>query len=191
MTGLNTVRAVLEPRHLELAARVDEMCERLIRPLPEPESDDEGRTQAREVLAWMGAHDTFRPIADLDLRALCVVRDGVGAASPLADAVVALQGLSITPLLLADNPAMREAWVEPALQGAAMGAFAMTEPEAGSDVGSLRTLAVRDGDEYVLDGTKAFISNAGIADFHVVFASTDPGQGRRGLSCFVVGAATE
>ncbi|MYJ39043.1 MAG: acyl-CoA dehydrogenase, partial [Gemmatimonadetes bacterium] len=82
-------------------------------------------------------------------------------------------------------------WVARALAGEAVGAFAMTEWEAGSDVASMATAAVPEGDgagHYVLDGGKAFISNAGIADFYVVFASTDPGGGTRGISCFVVPA---
>ena len=85
---------------------------------------------------------------------------------------------------------MADTWVEPALRGAAMGGFAMTEPDAGSDVSQIATTAVRDGDDYVINGRKTYISNAGIADFYVVFASTDPDAGTRGLSAFVVGAAT-
>jgi acyl-CoA dehydrogenase len=71
-----------------------------------------------------------------------------------------------------------------------MAAFAMTEPEAGSDVGAIATTARRDGDAYVLSGTKTLISNAGIADFYVVFAATDPHAGNKGLSTFVVPADT-
>ncbi len=99
----------------------------------------------------------------------------MAAASPLADAVWALQGLGITPLLLAGTDEQRARWAEPALAGEAMAAFAMTEPEAGSDVASLTTRAVRDGDGWVLDGRKWLISNAGIADYYVTFASTDSG----------------
>jgi alkylation response protein AidB-like acyl-CoA dehydrogenase len=76
-------------------------------------------------------------------------------------------------------------------RGEAMAAFAMTEPEAGSDVASMKTTARRDGDGWVLDGVKTFISNAGIADFYTVFASTDPGRGGKGISCFVVPAGAE
>jgi acyl-CoA dehydrogenase len=85
---------------------------------------------------------------------------------------------------------MVEQWVAPSLDGRAMAAFAMTEPEAGSDVASLATRARRDGDHYVLDGAKCFISNAGIADYYSVFATTDPGAGGRGIGCFVVPAET-
>jgi acyl-CoA dehydrogenase len=104
--------------------------------------------------------------------------------------VFALQGLGLVPILLSGNEAMVARWLAPTLAGEAMAAFAMTEPEAGSDVASMTTRARRDGDAYVLDGRKAFISNAGIADYYSVFASTDPAAGSRGISCFVVPADT-
>src|SRR5204863_1994842 len=75
-----------------------------------------------------------------------------------------------------------------ATEGRAMAAFAMTESGAGSDVAAMATTARREGGGYVLDGEKTFISNAGIADFYVTFASTDPGAGGKGISCFVVPA---
>jgi acyl-CoA dehydrogenase len=104
--------------------------------------------------------------------------------------VFALQGLGVVPILLSGNAAMRERWLAPTLAGQAMAAFAMTEPGAGTDVASLATRARRDGDHYVLDGGKCFISNAGIADYYSVFASTDPAAAGRGISCFVVPADT-
>jgi alkylation response protein AidB-like acyl-CoA dehydrogenase len=116
------------------------------------------------------------------------VREALAAASPLADAVFALQALGTTPILLSDNDAVKREWVLRAVRGEAMAAFAMTEPDAGSDVASMRTTATRDGDAYVLEGTKTFISNAGLSDFYTVFASTDPSRGSRGISCFVVPA---
>jgi acyl-CoA dehydrogenase len=90
------------------------------------------------------------------------------------------------PLLLSGNDAMKSRWLDDALRGRAMGAFAMTEPEAGSDVASLATTARREGEDYVLDGTKTFISNAGIADFYVVFATVDRERGAKGVTAFVV-----
>jgi acyl-CoA dehydrogenase len=190
MNSCATTRAFLDPQHLEFVAELDAYCARELRPLPEPANDDAGRVQAREVLDWMGHAGWLRTVRDGDLRQFCLLRERVAAASPLADAVVALQGLGVTPLLLSENAEMIGAWVEPALRGAAMGAFAMTEPDAGSDVGSLTTTAHRDGDDYILNGTKTFISNAGIADFYVVFATTDAAAGRRGISAFVVAAAS-
>jgi acyl-CoA dehydrogenase len=119
-----------------------------------------------------------------------LAREALGATSPLADAVFALQALGAVPMLLTENDGERKRWLEPAIAGRAMASFAMTEPEAGSDVASLGTTAVRGGDVYVLNGTKTFISNAGIADFYTVFATTDPALRDKGIGCFVVPADT-
>ncbi len=164
---------------------------RALAPRAEPPSDDEARAEARALLGILGAEGAFTPIGGRDLRACCLAREAIAAASPLADAVWALQGLGITPLLVSGSDELRERWAEPALAGEVMSAFAMTEPGAGSDVGSMATRAVRDGDAYVLDGHKWLISNAGIADYYVVFASTEPEAGSRGISAFVVPAGTE
>jgi len=190
MIDLSTIRAMLDEPHHDFAAELDAYCERELQQLPEPSDDDQGRVQAREILDWMGHAGWLQTLVDGDLRQLCLLRQRVAAASPLADAVVALQGLAVTSILLAGNEEMSSAWVEPAVRGAAMGAFAMSEPGAGSDVGAICTTAARDGDEYVLNGSKTFISNAGIADFYIVFASTDLDAGSRGLTVFVVAAAT-
>ena len=93
-------------------------------------------------------------------------------------------------MLLSANDAMRKRWLEPAIQGRAMASFAMTEPDAGSDVASLGATAEPNGDGYVLSGTKTFISNAGIADFYTVFATTDRAKKDKGIGCFVVAADT-
>jgi acyl-CoA dehydrogenase len=191
MTQLETIASFLDRHHHDRAEELREFVDAVIRPRSEPEDDDDARVQARELLDLMGQAELYAPIRDRDLRGMCLAREAIAAASPLADNVYALQGLATTPLLLADNPAMRETWAEPALRGAAMGAFAMTEPDAGSDVASLKTTAVRDGGDYVINGEKHYISNAGIADFYAVMARTgSEEEGARGVSCFVVGAAT-
>ncbi len=182
------IRAFLDASHLELAERLSEVCAREIAPLPPAEHDATARRQARELLAIMGAAGLYAPIEAEDLRACALTREALGATSPLADAVWALQALGTTPILLAGSAELRERWARPALRGEAMGAFAMTEPEAGSDVAAIATTARRDGGDYILEGTKTLISNAGIADFYVVFASTDREAGRRGISAFVVPA---
>jgi acyl-CoA dehydrogenase len=184
------VRAFLDDKHLTLAERVSEYATRLLAPLPEPKDDAAARLQARELLAQLGAAGWFQPIRDQDWRACCIVREALAAASPLADAVFALQALGVVPMLLSANDAMRKRWLEPAIQGRAMASFAMTEPDAGSDVASLGTTAEPDGDGYVLSGTKTFISNAGIADFYTVFATTDRAKKDKGIGCFVVPADT-
>jgi acyl-CoA dehydrogenase len=118
------------------------------------------------------------------------MREALGEASPLADAVFALQGLGTTPILLGGSPAQKDRWLGPIAQGRVMTAFAMTEPEAGSDVARIATTARRDGAGWVLDGIKTLISNGGIADLYAVFASTDPAKGAKGIGCFLVPAET-
>ncbi len=172
------------------ANTVTSFAARELAPRPEPADDDAGRREARALLALMGRAEMFAPIGSRDWRGCCLAREALAATSPLADAVFALQGLGLVPILLSGNEAMRERWLAPTLAGDAMAAFAMTEPDAGSDVASMTTRARRDGDAYVLDGRKTFISNAGIADYYSVFASTDATAGSRGISCFVVPADT-
>ena len=187
MTGaldFAVVRAFLAPRHLQLAEQLDDLVEHLDE-VPPAEDDVEAREQARQLLTALAEGSWLTPIGAQDFRACCQIREALGYASSLADAVFALQALGITPIVLFGSAEQHD-WVEQALAGEAMGAFAMTEPYAGSDVGSMTTAAVRDGDDYVLDGTKTFISNAGIADFYTTFAVTDPGAGTRGISAFIV-----
>jgi acyl-CoA dehydrogenase len=184
------VRAFLEPAHIELARRVAAFAAGTLAPLPEPGSDAEARHEARSLLQLLGRDGWFRSIGEEDFRGCALVREALGASSPLADAVFALQALAGTPFLLAENEEERARWLPELLAGRAMGAFVMTEPGAGSDVAALATRAVRVEDEYVLDGRKTFISNAGIADVHVVFASTDPEAGTRGITAFVIPAGT-
>jgi len=185
-----SVRAFLDERHVTLAARVGEFADRQIAPLAEPRDDTAAREQARELVAMLGAAGWFEPIRNQDWRACCLVREALAAASPLADAVFALQALGVVPMLLAANDAMRKRWLDAAIQGRAMASFAMTEPNAGSDAAALGAKADRDGDGYVLSGTKTFISNAGIADFYTVFATTDPAKRDKGIGCFVVPSDT-
>jgi acyl-CoA dehydrogenase len=184
------IRAFLEERHLALATRVADFATRLLEPLAEAPDDAKARDQARDLLAKLGGAGWFAPIQDQDWRACCIIREVLGATSPLADAVFALQALSVVPILLSKNDSQCKRWVKSAIAGRAMGSFAMTEPEAGSDVASLGTKAKPDGDGYVLNGRKTFISNAGIADFYVVFATTDPAKRDKGIGSFAVPADT-
>ena len=184
------VRTFLDDRHLELAQGIAEFSLAKVALLPEPDDDPAARRQARDLLGVLGSGGWFKPIVEQDLRSCCLVREALAAASPLADAVFALQALASLPILQAGSPQLKERWLPPMAAGRVMGAFAMTEPKAGSDVASLVTAARRDGGDYILQGKKTFISNAGIADFYTVFASTDPELGAKGISCFVVPADT-
>ncbi len=190
MPDVGAVRAFLDDAQVEWASAVETLAADLAK-LPAPADDDAGRVQAREIVTLLGSGGWLRPVQEQDLGGACLAREAIAGASPLADAVYALQALTATPFLLADNAGQREEWLPRLLDGTSLGAFAMTEPEAGSDVASMRTTAVRDGEDYLLEGTKTLISNAGIADVYVVFASTDPAQGSRGLSAFVVPADTD
>ncbi|HMI30840.1 MAG TPA: acyl-CoA dehydrogenase family protein [Candidatus Limnocylindrales bacterium] len=187
---IRPIRAFLDESHVTLAGKAAAFAARDVAPRPEPKDDDAARRDARDLLALVGGAKWFEPIRDQDWRACCLVREALAAASPLADAVFALQGLGTLPILFSENASMRERWVDAVIAGRAMAAFAMTEPEAGSDVAAMGTVARKDGDSYVLNGTKTYISNAGIADFYTVFASTDPRAGGKGISCFVVPADT-
>lgn len=124
--------------------------------------------------------------ADVDARAICLVRETLARRNALGDFAFAMQGLGSAPLTLAGTPQLQARYLPRVCAGTAIAAFALSEIDAGSDVAALATVARRDGDDYVLDGTKTWISNAGIADFYVVFARTSDAPGSRGLGAFVV-----
>src|SRR5690242_5356940 len=130
MLDTTPVRAFLDEQHVTLAARVTEFATRTLAPLAEPADDTAARKQARDLLDKLGAAGWFQPIRDQDWRACCIVREALAAASPLADAVFALQALGVVPMLLSSSDAMRKRWLEPAIEGRAMASFAMTEPNA-------------------------------------------------------------
>jgi len=124
-------------------------------------------------------------------RDLCILREELARGDALADTMFALQALGSYPITLAGSERQKHNYLSQVASGTMIAAFAITEPEAGSDVASLQTSAVRRGEHYVLNGTKRFISNAGIADFYVVFAATEPEKKAKGLSAFVVDASTK
>ncbi|MFO0677255.1 MAG: acyl-CoA dehydrogenase family protein [Polyangiaceae bacterium] len=129
--------------------------------------------------------------ARVSVRALCLAREVLAYVSPMADSVFAVQGLGSYAVLATDSVHDREAFLAKVATGASIGGFALTEPEAGSDVASMRTTARAEGDAWVLDGEKVFISNVGIAHHFVVFANADPSLGKKGISAFLVPAKTE
>ncbi len=126
----------------------------------------------------------------VQVRDLCVIRETLAGVSPLADTLFAVQALAAWPIMAAGTPDQRAAWLPGLATGRDMGAFALTEPDAGSDAAAARLRARKRGGAYVLDGVKSLISNAGLAHLYVVFGSTHPARKGKGLSAFVVEAAT-
>jgi len=122
----------------------------------------------------------------LDVRTLALSRETLARHSGLADFVFAMQGLGAGPISLFGSSEQRSAWLPKTRAGDAIAAFALSEAASGSDVANITTSAKRDGDSYVIDGEKTWISNGGIADLYVVFARTGEAPGAKGLSAFIV-----
>jgi acyl-CoA dehydrogenase len=123
---------------------------------------------------------------EIDSRALCIIRETLAYADGLADFSFAMQGLGTGAISLAGSEAMKARILPRIARGELISGFALTEPEAGSDVAAMSTSAERDGNDYILNGEKIFISNGGIADVYTVFARTGEAPGTRGISAFVV-----
>ena len=126
----------------------------------------------------------------IDTRAICLLRETLARHSGLADFAFAMQGLGSGAITLHGSAEQKQRYLTRVAAGTAIAAFALSEPESGSDVAAMRCAARADGDHYVLDGEKTWISNGGIADFYVVFARSGEAPGSRGLSAFIVDADT-
>ena len=126
----------------------------------------------------------------IQVRDLCVIREALAGVSPLADTLFAVQALAAYPLAMTGTPEQQRRYLPRLASGQDMGAFALTEPDAGSDPAAVRLRARKRGGAYVLDGVKSLISNAGLAHLYVVFGSTRPSRGGNGLGAFLVEAAT-
>lgn len=180
------------PEHRTLAVDIESFVQREIETRAVEERDLDA--QLREfvsVLAKAGAlhYAVASPGINLDVRALCLIREALAYSSALADLAFVMQGLGTYAISQAAPEHVRDFWIARALEGKAVAAFALTEPDAGSDVAAIKTTATRDGDAYVINGRKRFISNAGVADFYTVFARTGTdANGRAALSAFVVSA---
>lgn len=125
-----------------------------------------------------------------DVRSICLVRETLAKHSGLADFVFAMQGLGSGAIALFGNSEQKQQYLTAVKAGKKVAAFALSEPNAGSDVAAIAMQAVEDGDSYILTGEKTFISNGGIADFYCVFARTGEGDGAKGLSAFIVDSNT-
>jgi len=125
---------------------------------------------------------------EVEVRSLCLAREILAESSSLADFAFAMQGLGSVPITLAGSEAQKRAFLPGVAAGTLIAAFALSEPDAGSDVGAIATRATRDGSDWRLDGVKTWISNAGLAHYYVVFARSGEEPGTKGLSAFIVDA---
>jgi acyl-CoA dehydrogenase len=170
-----------DERHRDLAARLEDWC---AANLPVDHADVDGA--CRGLVRALGRDGWLAHTApDLDVRTLALIRETLARHDGLADFAFAMQGLGAGAITLFGTATQR-AWLERTRSGAAIAAFALTEPRSGSDVAAMETTAVRDGDGWVLNGEKTWISNGGIADLYCVFARTGEAPGARGLSAFIV-----
>lgn len=126
----------------------------------------------------------------IDTRSICLIRETLARHAGLADFAFAMQGLGSGAISLFGTEEQKAAYLPRVAAGQAIAAFALSEPDAGSDVAAMQCAARREGDSYVLDGEKTWISNGGIADFYVLFARTGEQPGARGISAFIVDAGT-
>lgn len=189
-----------EDMHRELAHRLDQWC----RDQDLSNLDDSDVYSACADLVqklgrdgWLrfavpaGEHGRLGGVLPvLDSRSLCLIRETLGRYHTLADFAFAMQGLGSGAISLAGSAELQARYLPAVAGGERIAAFALSEPEAGSDVAALGCAARADGDQFVLDGQKTWISNGGLADFYCVFARTDEHAGSRGITAFVVDAGT-
>jgi acyl-CoA dehydrogenase len=170
-----------EPRHAKLAAEADGWARDN---LVHAQGDDADRICKRLVQDLGCAGYLAHAVTEThDVRSIALLREVFAYHAGLADFSFVMQGLGSGPIVLAGSDALKKKYLEPAARGDAIAAFALSEPDAGSDVQAMTTRARRQGDAWVLDGTKTWISNGGIADFYVTFAKAD-----EGITAFVVDA---
>jgi len=165
---------------------------------PEPADDAALDAAATELAAKLGGAGWLKytvpaayggAIENLDARSLCIARQALGYHSGLADFVFAMQGLGSGAITLYGTDEQKAKYLPGVAAGTQIAAFAISEAEGGSDVAAMTTSAELDGDDYIINGAKAWISNAGLADFYVLFARTGEAPGAKGISAFVVDAA--
>lgn len=178
-----------EPRHRALAQSIEEWCSR-----NDVEGNDDLDSECRRLVGSLGeagilelcvAEGGKRP----DVRSLAIARDTLAHHHALADFAFAMQGLGSGAISLFGTPEQKAEWLPRVASGEAIAAFAMTEPECGSDAANVSTSAVRDHHDWLISGEKTYISNGGIANFYLTFARTG-GEGSRGLSAFIVPAGS-
>jgi acyl-CoA dehydrogenase len=184
-----------EASHRELASSLTDWCGSALAHEPH---DGDVDAQCRSLVRRLGEAGWLRHAVAgtahggsaeaIDTRAICLLRETLAWHHGLADFAFAMQGLGSGAISLQGTPEQRARYLPKVARGEAIAAFALSEPEAGSDVAAMRCRARDDGDAYVLDGEKTWISNGGIADFYVVFARTGEAEGARGITALIVDA---
>ncbi len=182
-----------DPAHRALAAEVAALAARTA--IPHGDTDAACRAWVKALggagLLRLCVPEPWGRHAAIESRALCIARETLAAHDGLADFAFAMQGLGSGPVSLGGSEAIRAEWLPRVASGAAIAAFALSEPDAGSDAGAILCRATRTADGWRLDGTKTWISNGGIADFYCVFARSDASAaGSKGISAFLVPATT-
>ena len=183
------------PKQVELQQWVRQIAEEKIAPIAE--EADESPTVHAGLMAILANEGLLRycvpeEYGGVGVRVmdLCIIREELARVSCQADTNFIMQGLGSYPITLGGTDEQKARYLPPIARGESIAAFALTEPHAGSDVISMKTEAKLDGDDWVLNGQKKFISQAGDASTYTVFAQTEPGQGSRGISVFVVESGT-
>jgi acyl-CoA dehydrogenase len=173
-----------DDRHRHLARELDAWAHANVRDDHDENVDDACRALVRKLGAggWL-QHATGDKI---DTRAICLIRETLARHNGLADFAFAMQGLGSGAITLQGTPEQKARYLPRVAKGEAIAAFALSEPEAGSDVAAMQCAARVEGNHAVLDGEKTWISNGGIADFYVVFCRTGEAPGARGISAFIV-----
>ena len=186
-----------DQEHLLLRHQLRPWVEKNLIPRIRKEADID--KQARQLVRHLGQEGFIAYVASMrfggvrenvQARDLCIIREELARGSALADTMFAIQALGSYPITLAGSEKLKNRYLPPIARGEAIAAFALTEPQAGSDISSMETRAVKRSGEYRLAGVKRFISNAGLAQTYVVFALTDPEKKTKGISAFVVEADT-
>lgn len=182
-----------EDHHRALTADLDAWAYQHLAHIDHSDTDN----ACRSLVAALGEggwlqHAAVDPAgtSKLDVRSLCLIRETLARHDGLADFAFAMQGLGTGAISLFGTDAQKQEWLPKVRRGTAISAFALTEPQSGSDVANSTMTATLEEDTYVLNGEKTWISNGGIADVYTVFARTGEGEGARGLSAFIVPADT-
>ena len=178
-----------EDRHRSLAVELDDWAAGALGDVDHSDTD----AACRSLVTALGEagwtqHSAAMTGERLDVRSLCLIRETLARHDGLADFAFAMQGLGTGAISLFGTQAQQQEWLPLTRAGKAMSAFALTEPQSGSDVANSTMTATLDGDSYVLNGEKTWISNGGIADVYTLFARTGEAPGARGLSAFIVPA---